>query len=130
MLGGLAARSLGVPAVSTIHASSWGPGANAGEGGSCGHAQTRIIAVWDSARQEYLSHGWARDDQVAGEVHNGIDAVGGPRCGHRGAPRAGARTDPDLVVAMISALRPEKGHDIALDVVRSLSQDVVRGSAC
>ena len=26
----------------------------------------------------------------------------------------------DLVVAMISALRPEKGHDIALDVVRSL----------
>ncbi|MGZ6588115.1 MAG: glycosyltransferase family 4 protein, partial [Solirubrobacteraceae bacterium] len=117
MLGGLAARSLGVPAVSTIHASSWGPGANARRRlvRACA---TRIIAVSDSARQEYLSHGWARDDQIV-TVQNGIDAVAAPGAGTEVRRELGLAPD-DLVVAMISALRPEKGHDIALDVVRSL----------
>ena len=117
MLGGLAARSLRVPAVSTIHASSWGPGANARRRlvRACA---TRIIAVSDSARREYISHGWAREDQIV-TVHNGIDAPPAPGAGAEVRRELGLGPD-DLVVAMISALRPEKGHDIALDVVRSL----------
>jgi glycosyltransferase involved in cell wall biosynthesis len=117
MLGGLAARSLGVPAVSTIHASSWGPGANARRRlvRACA---ARIIAVSDSARREYLSHGWAREDQIV-TVHNGIDAVAAPGEGVAVRRELGLAPD-DLVVGMISALRPEKGHDIALEVVRSL----------
>ena len=117
MLGGLAARSLGVPAVSTIHASSWEAGANARRRliRACA---TRIIAVSDSARREYLSHRWAREDQIV-TVHNGIDAVAAPGEGAAVRRELGLAPD-DLVVGMISALRPEKGHDIALEVVRSL----------
>ena len=120
MLGGLAARSLRVPAVSTIHASSWGPGANARRRlvRACA---TRIIAVSDSARREYISHGWAREDQIV-TVHNGIDAPAAAGAGAEVRRELGLAPD-DLVVAMISALRPEKGHDIALDVVRSLRDD-------
>jgi glycosyltransferase involved in cell wall biosynthesis len=120
MLGGLAARSLRVPAVSTIHASSWGPGANARRRlvRACA---TRIIAVSDSARREYISHGWAREGQIV-TVHNGIDAPAAPGTGAEVRRELGLAPD-DLVVAMISALRPEKGHDIALDVVRSLRDD-------
>jgi glycosyltransferase involved in cell wall biosynthesis len=117
MLGGLAARSLGVPAVSTIHASSWGPGTNA-KRRLVRACATRIIAVSDSARREYLGHGWARADQIV-TVHNGIDTVPAPGAGAEVRRELGLAPD-DLVVAMISALRPEKGHDVALDVVRSL----------
>ena len=117
MLGGLAARSLGVPAVSTIHASSWGSGVNA-KRRLVRACATRIIAVSDSARREYIGHGWAREDQIV-TVHNGIDAVAAPGAGAEVRSELGLAAD-DLVVAMISALRPEKGHDIALDVVRSL----------
>ena len=117
MLGGLAARSLGVPAISTIHASSWGPGTNA-KRWLVRACATRIIAVSDSARREYLSHGWARESQIV-TVHNGIDAVAAPGAGAEVRRELGLAPD-DFVVAMISALRPEKGHDIALDVVRSL----------
>jgi glycosyltransferase involved in cell wall biosynthesis len=117
MLGGLAARSLGVPAVSTIHASSWGPGTNA-KRRLVRACATRIIAVSNSARREYLGHGWARADQIV-TVHNGIDTVPAPGAGAEVRRELGLAPD-DLVVAMISALRPEKGHDVALDVVRSL----------
>jgi glycosyltransferase involved in cell wall biosynthesis len=117
MLGGLAARSLGVPAVSTIHASSWASGSNA-KRRLVRACATRIIAVSESARREYLSHGWARDDQIV-TVHNGIDSAAAPGAGAEVRRELGLAPD-DLVVAMVSALRPEKGHDIALDVVRSL----------
>ena len=117
MLGGLAARSLGVPAISTIHAASWGPGSNSRRRlvRACA---TRIIAVSDSARREYLRHGWAREEQIV-TVHNGIDVVAAPGAGVEVRRELGLEPD-DIVVGMVSALRPEKGHDIALDVVRSL----------
>jgi glycosyltransferase involved in cell wall biosynthesis len=117
MLGGLAARSLGVPAVSTIHAASWGAGVNARRRlvRACA---TRIIAVSDSARREYLRRGWARENQIV-TVHNGIDAAAAPGAGAEVRRELGLAPD-DLVVAMVSALRPEKGHDIALEVIRSL----------
>jgi glycosyltransferase involved in cell wall biosynthesis len=117
MLGGLAARSLGVPAVCTIHAAKWGPGQNPRRRlvRACA---TRIIAVSDSARREYLSHGWASEKQIV-TVHNGIDTVPTPGAGADVRRELGLAQD-DLVVVMVSALRPEKGHDIALEVVRRL----------
>jgi glycosyltransferase involved in cell wall biosynthesis len=117
VLGGLAARSLAIPAISTIHAAQWGPSAGARRRlvRACA---TRIIAVSDSARRQYLSHGWARGDQIV-TVHNGIDAVATPGAGAEVRRELGLAPD-DLVVGMVSALRPEKGHDVALDVVRSL----------
>jgi glycosyltransferase involved in cell wall biosynthesis len=117
MLGGLAARSLGVPAVSTIHAASWAPGSNPRRRlvRACA---TRIIAVSDSARREYLSQGWAREEQIV-TVHNGIDVVAAPGAGVEVRRELGLAPD-DIVVGMVSALRPEKGHDVALDVIRSL----------
>jgi glycosyltransferase involved in cell wall biosynthesis len=117
VLGGLASRSLGVPAVSTIHAASWARGENPRRRlvRACAN---RIIAVSDSARREYLRHGWAREDQIV-TVHNGIDTVAAPGEGADVRRELGLAPD-DLVVAMVSALRPEKGHDIALEVIRSM----------
>jgi glycosyltransferase involved in cell wall biosynthesis len=117
MLGGLAARSLGVPAISTVHAASWGPGINA-KRRLVRACMTRIIAVSDSARREYLRRGWAREDQIV-TVHNGIDTVPAPGAGAEVRRELGLAPD-DQVAAMVSALRPEKGHDVALDVVRLL----------
>lgn len=117
VLGGLAARSLGIPAVSTIHAAKWGPGVGV-KRRLVRACATRVIAVSDSARREYLRHGWAREDQIV-TVHNGIDAIPDPGAGAEVRRQLGLQPD-DLVVGMVSALRPEKGHDIALDVVRSL----------
>jgi glycosyltransferase involved in cell wall biosynthesis len=117
MLAGMAARSLGVPAISTIHAANWGQGQNIRRRlvKACA---TRVIAVSDSARREYLRHGWAREDQIV-TVRNGIDAVAEPGAGADVRRELGLAPD-DLVVAMVSALRPEKGHDIALEVIRLL----------
>lgn len=117
VLGGLAARSLAIPAVSTIHAAQWGSGVGI-KRRLVRACATRIIAVSDSARREYLSHGWAREDQIV-TVHNGIDAIPDPGAGAEVRRELGLEPD-DLVVGMVSALRPEKGHDIALDVVRWL----------
>jgi glycosyltransferase involved in cell wall biosynthesis len=117
VLGGLAARSLGIPAVSTIHAAAW-PGRLDLRRRVVKHCAVRVIAVSEMARREYLRHGWAREEQVV-TIHNGIDVLPCPGAG------AGVRQElglgPEhLVLGMVSALRPEKGHEIALDVVRRL----------
>jgi glycosyltransferase involved in cell wall biosynthesis len=49
-------------------------------------------------------------------IHNGIDAV--PEPGARAAVRRELRIDSDgFVLGMYSALRPEKGHDVAIGAV-------------
>lgn len=117
MLAGLAACTLGIPAVSTIHQATWGAGANLSRRFVKACA-TRLIAVSESARQEYLKHGWAREDQIV-TVYNGIDAVPEPGAGIDVRRELGL-APTDLVVGMVSALRPEKGHDIAVEVIRRL----------
>jgi glycosyltransferase involved in cell wall biosynthesis len=117
MIAGLAARTLGVPAVSTIHAAKWGSSDNLRRRlvKTCA---TRVIAVSDYARQVYLEHGWARADQIV-TVHNGIDVEATAGAGADVRRELGLDPD-DLVVGMVSALRPEKGHDIAIEVIRML----------
>jgi glycosyltransferase involved in cell wall biosynthesis len=123
LLGGPAARSLGIPSVTTIHSHT--------------SAQTtrervklqlmavarrasaaRVIAVSESARMAYLASGADRPDRVV-VLRNGIGGRPEPGSGRRVREELGLAPD-DLVVAMVSSLRPEKAHDVALSTTRRL----------
>ena len=126
LLGTIAARSLGLPTVSTIHlVLQRDSGAARKEqvkerlmafarrrGGA------RVIAVSEAARVAYLQTRWDRTPHVV-TAHNGI-ALAPPRTAPE-AMRAQLGLDPDaLVVTMVTVLRPGKGHDVAVEVVRRL----------
>lgn len=118
VLGGVAARSLRVPVVCTIHASQWGGSAVAHRRRLVKHCAARVIAVSDCARREYLERGFASDRQIV-TIHNGIDFSASAGSGGELRRELGLGAG-DLVVGMVSALRPEKGHDVALDAVQIL----------
>jgi glycosyltransferase involved in cell wall biosynthesis len=122
-LGPLAARSLGIPSVSTIHTTQWSGRLRYRTmrriTQSC---VSRVIAVSDSARQEFLKLGFRPADHLV-TINNGIDLVPVPGEGAVVRRELGLRED-DLVVMMISALREEKGHDVALQAVRELRSRV------
>ncbi|HYV15725.1 MAG TPA: glycosyltransferase family 4 protein [Conexibacter sp.] len=128
LLGTIAARSLGLPAVSTIHLvlrrdAGLPPRERVKErlmalarqrGGA------RVIAVSDAARAAYLETGWDTPRHVV-TVHNGI-AVAPPRTGPAEL-RAQLGLAPDALVAtMVTVLRPGKGHEVAVEVVRRLRE--------
>ncbi len=129
LMGGLAARSLGIPAVSTIHADWWGGDLRARTKlhlmalvrRTC---MARVIAVSDSARKAYLAEGWDRPEHIE-TLHNGIAAVPRPGAGPGVRAELGIPEDA-FVVTMMSALRPEKGFDVAVDAVRRLAPDLPR----
>lgn len=126
VLGPVAARSLGIPAISTIHSMAWTGGLRARTKTELAartrrHATARIVAVSDSARRAYLSRGWAPADQVV-TIRNGLDLVAVPGEGAIVRRELGFAAD-DLVVGMISALRPEKAHDVAIAAVARLRAD-------
>jgi glycosyltransferase involved in cell wall biosynthesis len=79
---------------------------------------SRVIAVSESARREYTDHAVVRADQVV-TIHNGIEVIPQPGAGVAVRRQLGFRDD-DLVVGMVSALRPEKEHDIAIAAVERL----------
>jgi glycosyltransferase involved in cell wall biosynthesis len=117
LLGCVAAQSLATPAVSTIHTTYWERRREWVSGCVVGRCADRVIAVSESARQEYLRHpGWGRNVVT---IHNGIDVSAEPGSGARVREELGIAPD-DLVVTMASALRPEKGHAIALEALRFL----------
>jgi glycosyltransferase involved in cell wall biosynthesis len=122
VLGGPAARSLGLPTVATIHshapASTGRDRAKARLMTAARRASTaRVIAVSESARAAYVAAGAAPERVVV--VHNGILGRAEPGAGARVRAELGLGVH-DLVAAMVSSLRPEKGHDVALDTVRAL----------
>ena len=119
LLGGLAARSLAIPVISTVHTTLWGKRREMMMRRVVGICADRVIAVSESARQEYLRHpGWGREDQVV-TIYNGIDVSVSPGAGAQVRQVLGIAPD-DLVVAMASALRPEKAHDVAIEALRML----------
>jgi glycosyltransferase involved in cell wall biosynthesis len=118
VLGGIAARSLGLPVVCTIHASQWGAPGLALRRRVVRHCASRIIAVSECARREYLARRFATERQIV-TIHNGVDLVPAPGSGAALRRELGLSAD-DCVVGMVSALRPEKGHDIAMGAVREL----------
>jgi glycosyltransferase involved in cell wall biosynthesis len=119
-LGGIAARSLGIPAVSTLHVMEWDRGLRewvkltlqAFARIACCQ---RVICVSDAQRASYLAAWPARRARVV-TVHNGIAAT--PRPGSGRAVRAGLGIGPgEPVVSMVTVLREGKGHDVALEAV-------------
>ena len=123
-LGGVAARSLGIASVSTLHAADWRGGSASGTARlrlsalarrRCAH---RVIGVSESARRAYLATGWDRPDHVV-VIHNGV--AGRERLGDgRDVRHELAIPDDAPVVVMVSTLRPEKAHDAALAAVPAL----------
>lgn len=122
LLGGPAARSLGIPSVATIH--SHAPPSTARDRAKARvttaarrASAARVIAVSESARAAYLAAGAAPERVVV--IHNGILGRAEPGAGVRVRSELGLGAH-DIVAAMVSSLRPEKGHDVALDTVRAL----------
>jgi glycosyltransferase involved in cell wall biosynthesis len=117
LLGGPAARSLRIPCVTTIH--SHAPPATTRERVRS-HMTTvarrtsaaRVIAVSESARAAYLASG-VRDPQRVVVLRNGIGGRPAPGSGAAVREELGLAPD-DLVVGMVSSLRPEKAHDVAI----------------
>jgi glycosyltransferase involved in cell wall biosynthesis len=120
-LGSLAARSLRVPSISSIHAISR-PSSDLRSrartrlvAAARRRGAARIITVSEAAREAYLARGWDSPHRVVA-IHNGIDAV--PEPGAGAAVRRELRIDSDgVVLGMFSALRPEKAHDVAIGAV-------------
>jgi glycosyltransferase involved in cell wall biosynthesis len=122
-LGGLAARSLRVPAVSTVHVMEW-PRSRRNDikvqliSAARRNCMSRVIAVSDPAGRWLLEHGWATRRQLV-TVHNGVGGVAQPGAG-RAVRRALGISEDALVVAMLSVLREEKGHDVGIAAVAAL----------
>jgi glycosyltransferase involved in cell wall biosynthesis len=123
LLGGPAARSLRIPCVSTIH--SHAPPATTRERVRS-HMTTvarrtsaaRVIAVSDSARAACLASGLGDARRVV-VLRNGIGGRPAPGSGAAVREELGLGRD-ELVVAMVSSLRPEKAHDVAIAAARLL----------
>ncbi len=120
LLGGAAARSLGLPAVSTLHVTDADATARDRVRSRLAararrHWHARVIAVSDHMRAVYLAAGADRPDHVL-TVHNGIAREPAPGAGARVRAELGLAPE-DLVVAIVAVLRPGKGHDVAVAAV-------------
>ena len=122
LLGGPAARSLRLPSVATIH--SHAPPRTPRDRAKARMmtaarrvSAARVIAVSESARDAYVAAGGAAGRVVV--VHNGILGRAEPGAGATVRSELGLGAN-DLVAGMVSSLRPEKGHDLALETVRLL----------
>jgi glycosyltransferase involved in cell wall biosynthesis len=122
-VAGLAARSLSLPAVSTVHVMDWERSRRnnlkvALMAAIRRRCMARVVAVSDEAGRWLLEHRWARREQLV-TVHNGVAAEPRPGAGPRIRRELGLSPE-ELVVMMVSVLRPEKGHALGLAAVRAL----------
>lgn len=123
ILGGAAARSLGIPSVSTLHVMQWERAARERAKASLAayarrRCAARVIAVSDSARSAYLATGWDAPDRVV-TVRNGTAARARPGAGAALRAQLGL-TAGELVAGMVTVLRPGKGHERAIGAVAAL----------
>jgi len=129
LTGVLAARSLGLPVVSTIHSVAAGFSAAEGlrdrarDGLRTLLTRTfaaRVIAVSEEARAAHLAHRGGSPDHVL-MIHNGVARR--PRPGAGASVREELGLDPDqLVVATLSTLRPVKAQEVAIEAVARLQR--------
>lgn len=127
MIGALVARPLGIPFVSTIHAVDWTPEGGWTARSAARHAAgvlarrraARIVAVSAAARDAYVGRRWAPASRVT-VVHNGVRAAPAAGAGRAVRAELGIGAD-ELVVTMISALRPGKGHEEAIAAMGTLA---------
>jgi glycosyltransferase involved in cell wall biosynthesis len=127
LLGGVAARTLGIPSVSTLHVMD---PRDTSRDRVRAHMTAftrrrfhrRVVAVSDHIRAAYLATGADRPEHVS-TVHNGISA--------QAEPGAGAAVRHELgldlsapVVAIVGVLRPGKGHELAVSAVEELRREL------
>jgi glycosyltransferase involved in cell wall biosynthesis len=124
LVGGMAARSLGIPAVSTVHADHWW--GNQREqlklrlfALARRRCAARVLTVSDSSRRAYLARGWDRPEHVQ-TVHNGIVARPAPGAGVAVRRELGIPEDA-LLLTLLTTLRPEKGFDVAMEAAKQLA---------
>ena len=119
-LGGIAARSLGIPLVTTIHADWWADewrertrtwlASRARR-----HCADTVVAVSESARTAYLAAGHDIPEHVT-VVRNGIVDRARPGSGAGVRQELGLGRD-ELVVTALAELRPEKNFEAAIDAL-------------
>jgi len=122
-LGGIAARSLGLPTVSTIHVMHIDPGWRESAREQLirrvrQRCAARTVFVSDAARQAFLARTGTPPERAV-TVHNGVIAEPRPGAGERVRAELGIAADA-TVVGMLSVLRPGKGHEEAIAAVREL----------
>ncbi|MCW2968836.1 MAG: glycosyl transferase group 1 [Solirubrobacteraceae bacterium] len=128
ILGGIAARRLGIPAVSTLHGMHWvGADRRAAlrlylGGQARRRLMRRVIAVSDAARTAYMERGWSPAGQLT-VIPNGIAGHASPGAGRAVRTELGLDHE-DFVVGIVAALRPEKNHTVAVGAVRRLRETV------
>jgi glycosyltransferase involved in cell wall biosynthesis len=125
LIGGIASRSLGIPAVSTIHeVVQRRAGVERAKDMVFMFSQrccdARVITVSDSARQAYIEQSRGMSDRVV-LIPNGIDVAVAPGSGAAVRRELGVGAD-ELLVGMVSALRAEKGHDAAIEAFARLRE--------
>jgi glycosyltransferase involved in cell wall biosynthesis len=125
LLGGVAARTLGIPSVSTLHMTLWsGTPREWSRFRLTALARRRcaaqIIAVSEAARQSYLATGWDRPEHVV-TIHNGIADAARPGAGVAVRRELGIAADA-LVLGMVGVLRGWKGHEEAAAAVELLAE--------
>jgi glycosyltransferase involved in cell wall biosynthesis len=123
LLGGAAARSLGLPAVCTVHVlDERATPRDRARAGLVALARRRchdrVIAVSDHIRHAHLASGADRPEHVV-TVHNGIAARPEPGAGARVRAELGLARD-DIVVAVVAVLRNRKGHDLAVTAIEEV----------
>jgi glycosyltransferase involved in cell wall biosynthesis len=131
VLAGLAARSLGIPSVSTVHSLGTGADAPATARGRARNrvyalgtraSAARLVAVSESARQEVLRRdGYAPERVVV--INNGVARRPAPGAGPYVREQLGIGPD-EPVVATLSTLRPVKGHEVAIAAMAEITRRV------
>jgi glycosyltransferase involved in cell wall biosynthesis len=126
VLGLSAARSLRLPAVSTVHLVARRPSGREYLGQrdlaktrvaalARRRAAARVIAVSHAARDAYLQTGWDLPRRVV-TVHNGIAHAAPEAAGQRVRRELGI--DPDaLLLSTVTVLRAGKGHEVVFEAV-------------
>lgn len=129
VLGGLAARSLKIPAVCTIHLIGHSTTERQGlrtelRAGVTALARrvgdARIVAVSEAARSAYVKRYRERPERVV-TVHNGIAEPRIERGRAQVRATLGVAEDAPLV-AIVAVLRPGKGHDVAVQTIARLRE--------
>jgi glycosyltransferase involved in cell wall biosynthesis len=132
LVGGLAARSLGLPHVSTLHgfdweSRDWGTGARKRAGRALvGTARRRLprrlIAPSQALARGYLE----RTGDASGHVvtmHSGSARTARPGAGRAVREELGLAPGA-FVVVMVSWLHPLKGHDVAIEAAARLADRI------
>jgi glycosyltransferase involved in cell wall biosynthesis len=125
LLAGAGASRLKIPAVSSMHVMEWEGDARdrfklALFAWARRRWMARVVAVSAAGRRAYLARRWDRPERVT-VVHNGVRDSTVPGAG-RAVRRELGIADDELVLTMLTVLRPGKGHAAAIAAIARLRE--------